>query len=60
MNEKAELFGERRLRDLLEQATSGHEDDTGVLKDEILQAVRQFVGGAAQHDDMTLVLLKVV
>jgi sigma-B regulation protein RsbU (phosphoserine phosphatase) len=60
MNEKAELFGERRLRDLLEQATSGGPDDTGALKDQILEAIRQFVGGAAQHDDMTLVLLKVV
>jgi phosphoserine phosphatase RsbU/P len=60
MNEKAELFGERRLRDLLEQATSGGPDDTGALKDQILAAIRQFVGGAAQHDDMTLVLLKVV
>ena len=60
MNEQAELFGERRLRDLLEQAKSGGEDDTGTLKDEILEAIRQFVGGAAQHDDMTLVLLKVV
>jgi serine phosphatase RsbU (regulator of sigma subunit) len=56
MNEQAELFGERRLRDVVEQAESLGTDD---LKERILDTVRDFVGGAAQHDDMTMVILKV-
>jgi sigma-B regulation protein RsbU (phosphoserine phosphatase) len=56
MNDKAELFGEQRLRDVIEQAETLGTDD---LKDRILDTVRDFVGGAAQHDDMTMVILKV-
>jgi serine phosphatase RsbU (regulator of sigma subunit) len=61
MNTSAELFGERRLRDVVEAAESlGHEgDDTDDMKERILAAVRDFVGEAAQHDDMTMVILKV-
>jgi serine phosphatase RsbU (regulator of sigma subunit) len=59
MNGRAELFGERRLRDVLERAVSAQEDEEE-LKDRILEEIRRFVGDAAQHDDMTLVLLKVV
>ena len=61
MNTSAELFGERRLRDVVEAAESlGHEgDDTNDMKERILAAVRDFVGEAAQHDDMTMVILKV-
>jgi serine phosphatase RsbU (regulator of sigma subunit) len=56
MNERAELFGEERLREVIEQAETLGTDD---LKDRILGTVREFVGGAAQHDDMTMVILKV-
>jgi sigma-B regulation protein RsbU (phosphoserine phosphatase) len=57
MNGRAELFGERRLRDLVEASESlGSEE----LKQRILDEIRGFVGDAAQHDDMTLVILKVV
>ncbi len=61
MNTSAELFGERRLRDVVEAAEPlGHEgDDTDDMKERILAAVRDFVGEAAQHDDMTMVILKV-
>jgi serine phosphatase RsbU (regulator of sigma subunit) len=59
MNENAELFGERRLRDLIEAAGSGA-DDLGLLRNRILEGVRVFAGGAPQHDDMTLMILKVV
>jgi len=57
MNTHAELFGEGRLRRILEDSRdlSGEE-----LKERILAEVRSFVGDAAQQDDMTLVLLKVV
>ena len=62
MNADAELFGERRLRDVVEGAESAGTpagDDTNDMKERILAAVRDFVGEAAQHDDMTMVILKV-
>ena len=59
MNARAELFGERRLRDVLEHVIATESDEVE-LKDRILDEIRGFVGDAAQHDDMTLVLLKVV
>jgi sigma-B regulation protein RsbU (phosphoserine phosphatase) len=59
MNGRAELFGERRLRDVIESADDQGEDE-GALKDRILAAIRAFVGEAAQHDDMTMVILKVI
>ena len=59
MNGRAELFGERRLRDVIESA--GNEgEEASVLKDRILAEIRRFVGDAAQNDDMTMVILKVV
>jgi phosphoserine phosphatase RsbU/P len=59
MNDRAELFGERRLRDVIESSDRLGEDES-MLKDRILAAIRSFVGDAAQHDDMTMVILKVV
>ena len=59
MNGRAELFGERRLRDVLEQVIATESDEVE-LKDRILEEIRRFVGDAAQHDDMTMVILKVV
>jgi len=59
MNGRAELFGERRLRDVLEQVIETESDEVE-LKDRILEEIRRFVGDAAQHDDMTMVILKVV
>jgi len=59
MNGRAELFGERRLRDVLERVMETESDEVE-LKDRILDEIRSFVGDAAQHDDMTMVLLKVV
>jgi serine phosphatase RsbU (regulator of sigma subunit) len=57
MNGRSELFGEQRLRDILEQSESLTSEE---LKERILAQIRVFVGDAAQHDDMTLVVLKVV
>lgn len=57
MNTKAELFGEARLREILEQGEALSSDE---LKERILDEIRRFVGEAAQHDDMTMVILKVV
>jgi sigma-B regulation protein RsbU (phosphoserine phosphatase) len=57
MNERAELFGESRLRTILERSEGlGSEE----LKLRIWDEVRSFVGDATPHDDMTLVVLKVV
>jgi serine phosphatase RsbU (regulator of sigma subunit) len=56
MNGSSELFGERRLRDLIE-ASEGCESEE--LRERILTEIRSFVGEAAQHDDMTMVILKV-
>jgi serine phosphatase RsbU (regulator of sigma subunit) len=57
MNPGAELFGEGRLRRILEESASLGSDE---LKERILEEVRRFVGEADPHDDMTLVVLKVV
>jgi serine phosphatase RsbU (regulator of sigma subunit) len=59
MNGRAELFGERRLRDVIESA-NGTGGDEAALKDRILSEIRAFVGDAGQQDDMTMVILKVV
>ena len=56
MNSRAELFGESRLRRIIE-GTDGLGTDE--IKERILEEIRGFVDGAAQHDDMTLVILKV-
>jgi phosphoserine phosphatase RsbU/P len=56
MNEGSELFGEGRLRRILEE---GGELASDELKERILAEVRRFVGEALPHDDMTLVVLKI-
>lgn len=57
MNQRSELFGERRLRDVVE---SGDGLGSEELKQRILEEIRAFADGASQHDDMTMVILKVV
>ncbi len=60
MNERSELFGESRLRELMENV-GGAADGMPVaeLKERILAEIHRFVGGAAPQDDLTLVILKV-
>ncbi len=56
MNASSELFGEDRLREIVEA------DDTLTseeIKERIMEGVRNFVGDAAPHDDMTMVVIKV-
>jgi sigma-B regulation protein RsbU (phosphoserine phosphatase) len=57
MNGSAELFGERRLRDVIESGSE--QDDPARLRERILEGIQGFASGAAQHDDMTMVILKV-
>lgn len=56
MNASADLFGDDRLRDLV--AEYGHlpADD---LRARIVDEVAAFVGDADQHDDMTMILVRV-
>jgi serine phosphatase RsbU (regulator of sigma subunit) len=56
MNADADLFGEGRLLGLVEE--HGHQP-TEVLRERILREIEAFVGPADQHDDMTMILLKV-
>ena len=57
MNSSDEEWGEQRLIATVEHCASVSAE--GVL-DEIFAAADTFVAGAKQHDDMTLVVLKVV
>jgi len=56
MNGRAELFGETRLRDIVEAVEDRTSEE---IKEKILAEIKSFVGDAAPHDDMTLVVLKV-
>jgi len=56
MNDSNDLFGEARLSRLVEE--HGHLG-SGELRERILREIEAFVGGADQHDDMTMLLLKV-
>jgi len=56
MNAESDLFGDNRLSDIVEE--HGHLE-SGELRERILREIEAFVGGADQHDDMTMVLMKV-
>jgi serine phosphatase RsbU (regulator of sigma subunit) len=56
MNLESDLFGETRLSRIVEE--HGHLD-SGELRERILREIEAFVGSADQHDDMTMILLKV-
>jgi sigma-B regulation protein RsbU (phosphoserine phosphatase) len=56
MNSESDLFGDARLSQIVEE--HGHLD-SGELRERILREIEAFVGGADQHDDMTMILLKV-
>ena len=56
MNEHADCFGETQLAELVEE--HGHLP-IAELRERILREITAFVAGAPQHDDMTMILLKV-
>jgi sigma-B regulation protein RsbU (phosphoserine phosphatase) len=56
MNLEQDLFGEARLSRIIEE--HGHLE-SGELRERILREIEAFVGAADQHDDMTMILLKV-
>jgi sigma-B regulation protein RsbU (phosphoserine phosphatase) len=57
MNGAAELFGEGRLSSILADSASASPEE---IRERILEEVRAFAGDAAQADDMTMVILRVV
>ncbi len=56
MNHDSDLFGDTRLSRLLTE--HGHLDAAD-LRERILREIEAFVGTADQHDDMTMILIKV-
>jgi len=56
MNARSDLFGDARLTRLI--AEHGHLDAAD-LRERILREIEAFVGHADQHDDMTMILIKV-
>jgi serine phosphatase RsbU (regulator of sigma subunit) len=56
MNPEEDMFGEARLAELV--AEHGHLP-TEELRERILREIEAFRAGAPQHDDMTMILLKV-
>jgi len=56
MNARDDLFGESRLGRLVE--THAHLPSEE-LRERVLREIAAFVGDAPQHDDMTMILLKV-
>jgi sigma-B regulation protein RsbU (phosphoserine phosphatase) len=56
MNEAGDLFGDARLARIIEE--HGHLD-AAELRERILREIEAFVGTADQHDDMTMILMKV-
>jgi sigma-B regulation protein RsbU (phosphoserine phosphatase) len=56
MDSGSDLFGDARLSRLIGE--HGHLD-TADLRERILREIEAFVGGADQHDDMTMILIKI-
>jgi phosphoserine phosphatase RsbU/P len=56
MNAAGDLFSDARLARIVEE--HGHLS-SGELRERILREIEAFVGGADQHDDMTMILIKV-
>jgi hypothetical protein len=57
MNKLNEEFGEKRLVSSVENNSMLHADQ---ILDNILKDVHKFIGKADQHDDMTMVIVKVI
>jgi serine phosphatase RsbU (regulator of sigma subunit) len=56
MNDTDDFFGEGRLGRLAEEHADLSSEE---LRERVLREVEAFVGGSPQHDDMTLILLKI-
>ncbi len=60
MDAEGALFGEERLAGLLQRAPARNGAPPEAIKEDVLDEVKRFVGDAPAHDDMTLVVLRVV
>src|SRR5207248_8714357 len=56
MNERDDCFGEQRLGQLVEDHAGLPSSE---LRERVLREIAAFVGSAPQHDDMTMILLKI-
>jgi len=56
MNTADDMFGENRLGRLVEEHAHLPADE---LRERVLREIASFVGDAPQHDDMTMILLKI-
>jgi sigma-B regulation protein RsbU (phosphoserine phosphatase) len=56
MNAQDDFFGEQRLGQLVEEHAHLPSEE---LRERVLREISAFVGDAPQHDDMTMILLKV-
>ena len=56
MNAADDCFGEERLGRLVEEHAHLPSDE---LRERVLREIAAFVGDAPQHDDMTMILLKI-
>jgi sigma-B regulation protein RsbU (phosphoserine phosphatase) len=56
MNEAGDCFGETRLAELIEEHAHLPSDQ---LRERVLREIAAFVGTAPQHDDMTMILLRI-
>lgn len=56
MNIEHEIFGERRLQDIIEKYSGSPPRQ---IEERIIEAVRQFSGDEPQHDDFTMVIVKI-
>ena len=56
-NDKGELFGKRRLLDLV---ISNSEESSGQIRDEIVDEIMRFTGGVRQPDDITFIIGKII
>jgi serine phosphatase RsbU (regulator of sigma subunit) len=57
MNKNGDEFGEDRLSQLVSQHAK---ESAHAILDKITQEVTDFANGAKQHDDFTMVVVKVV
>jgi len=56
MNDRDDCFGEGRLGQLIEEHAHLPPDE---LRERVLREIEAFVGTAPQHDDMTMILIKI-
>ena len=56
MNAADDCFGETRLAEIVAEHAHLPSDE---LRERVLREIAAFVGAAPQHDDMTMILLKI-